>query len=139
MYNYRTGEETVVTFKNKTYSETPGFGLRNRFLLTVICYPINHWLEVSREVDISRARIYSLTTDRQPVTYWATNHLLESVSILTHKKRRKGKCILQMLPVFRHCMKRNPVMNFDCNRGIYMYFVSLCCEQTTLHRQTLWK
>ena len=79
MYNYRTGEETVVTFKNKTYSETPGFGLRNRFLLTVICYPINHWLEVSREVDISRARIYSLTTDRQPVTYCATNHLLERI------------------------------------------------------------
>ena len=30
--------------------------LRNRFLLTVICCPIYHWLEISREVDISRAR-----------------------------------------------------------------------------------
>ena len=30
--------------------------LRNRFLLTLICCPIYHWLEVSREVDISRAR-----------------------------------------------------------------------------------
>ena len=28
--------------------------LRNRFLLTVICCPVNHWLEVSREVDISQ-------------------------------------------------------------------------------------
>ena len=30
--------------------------LRERFLLTVICYQIFHWLETSREVDISRAR-----------------------------------------------------------------------------------
>ena len=29
--------------------------LRNKFLLIVICCPIYHWLEVSREVDISRA------------------------------------------------------------------------------------
>ena len=29
--------------------------LRNRFLLAVICCPIYHWLEVSHEVDISRA------------------------------------------------------------------------------------
>ena len=38
--------------------------------------------EVSREVDISRARsamIYSLTTDRQPVIYWATNPLLARI------------------------------------------------------------
>ena len=30
--------------------------LRNRFLLTVICYPIYHWLEVSVEVDTSRVQ-----------------------------------------------------------------------------------
>ena len=38
--------------------------------------------EVSREVDISRVRsamIYSLTTDRQPVIYWATNPLLARI------------------------------------------------------------
>ena len=29
---------------------------RNRFLLTVICCPIYHWLEDSPEVDISRAQ-----------------------------------------------------------------------------------
>ena len=29
-----------------------------------------------------------------------------------------------MLPVFCHCMKRNPAKNFDCNRGIYIYFIS---------------
>ena len=30
--------------------------LRNRFLFPVICGSINHWLEVSRQGDISRAR-----------------------------------------------------------------------------------
>ena len=52
--------------------------LRNRFLLTVICCPIYHWSEVSREVDISPARSASdiLTTDRQPVIYRATNQVL---------------------------------------------------------------
>ena len=30
--------------------------LRNRLLLTVICCPIYHWLEVSRKVIISRAQ-----------------------------------------------------------------------------------
>ena len=30
--------------------------LRNRFFLIVIFCPVYHWLEVSREVDISRAR-----------------------------------------------------------------------------------
>ena len=33
--------------------------LRNRFLPTVICCPIHHWLAVSREVDISRAQSVS--------------------------------------------------------------------------------
>ena len=33
-----------------------GNGLRNRFLLTVICFSIYHWLEVSCKVDILRAR-----------------------------------------------------------------------------------
>ena len=30
--------------------------LRNRFLLALICCPIYHWLDVSREVDVSRAQ-----------------------------------------------------------------------------------
>ena len=33
----------------------------------MICCPIYHWLEVSRKVNISQARvIYSLKTDQQP-------------------------------------------------------------------------
>ena len=48
----------------------------------------------------------------------------KTVLILTHKKRQKGKCYLQMFPVFCYYMKRNPAKNFDCNRGIYMYFES---------------
>ena len=38
--------------------------LRNRFLLTVICFPIYHWLEVSREVNISQApSVGDISTD----------------------------------------------------------------------------
>ena len=38
--------------------------LRNMFLLTVICCPIYHWSEVSREVDISPAhRASDIFTD----------------------------------------------------------------------------
>ena len=47
-------EKKVVNIE--TYKIIAKIILRNRLLLTVICYPIYHWLEVSREVDISRAR-----------------------------------------------------------------------------------
>ena len=26
-------------------------------------------------------------------------------------------------------MKRNPAKNFDCNKGIYMYFISFWCKK----------
>ena len=53
--------------------------------------------------------IYSLTTDRQPVIYWTTNHLLARLYFYSNtQKRRKSKCSLQMLPVFHQYMKRNP-------------------------------
>ena len=45
----------------------------------------------------------------------------DSISILTHKNRRKGKFSVQVLPVFPHYMTRNAVKNFDCNRGVYMF------------------
>ena len=63
--------------------------------------------------------IYSLTTDQQPVIYWATHKSLVSktISILTHKKRQKRKCILQQLPVFHHYMSNNPTKTFDCIRA----------------------
>ena len=37
-------------------SDVIALKLKNRFLLTMICCSIYHWLEVSHEVDISRAR-----------------------------------------------------------------------------------
>ena len=78
------------------------------------------WINHEREARV----IYSLTTDRQPVIYWATNHLLARIYFDSMKKKRlKGKCILQMVSVFRH-YTRSPAKNFECNRGIYMYFVS---------------
>ena len=67
--------------------------LRNRFLLTVIYCSIYHWLEVSRKVDISRARSASdiITDDWQPVIYWATNHLLARIYFdsNTHETTKK--------------------------------------------------
>ena len=54
--------------------------LSNWFLLTVICCPIYHWLEVSREVDISRARSASdIFTDDWPTT----SHILGNKSLLS--------------------------------------------------------
>ena len=58
--------------------------------------------------------IYSLTTDRQPVIYWATNHLLVRLYFDSNtQETTKGKCIFQKLPVFHHYMKRNPAKTFD--------------------------
>ena len=42
---------------------------RNRFLLTVICFPIYHWLEVSHEVNISQAQsVGDIFTEDWPTT-----------------------------------------------------------------------
>ena len=51
------------------------FCLRNRFLFPVICGSINHWLEVSRQGDISRARSASdIYTDGWPTTSDLLSH-----------------------------------------------------------------
>ena len=76
------------------------FYLKNRFLLTLICWPIYHWLEVNREV-----YIYSLTIDQHPVIYWTTKHVLailcfDSSTQETFKKRRKGKCFNSDVLIF---------------------------------------
>ena len=74
-------------------------------------------------MDRSHARIiYSLTTDRQPVIYWARNHLLarlffDSNTQETTKRQVYPSDFSSFLPF----MKRNPAKNFDCNRGICMY------------------
>ena len=111
--------------------------LRNRFWLTVICCQyITGWRSVMKWVfqELEARVIYSLTTDRQPIIFWRQITCKHgSVTFLTHKKQRKGKCILQMLPLSCHYMKRNSAKNFDCNRGIYMYSVNFLCEKVTLH------
>ena len=91
------------------------------------------WIFHEREARVK----YSLTTDRQPVIYWTTNHLLARICLdsnthththtHTHtRKRRKGKCILRMFPVFRHYMKRNTaktlsvIVEFTCISSVLM-------------------
>ena len=82
--------------------------------------------------------IYSLMTDRQPVIYWATNHLLarfylDSNTEETTKRQVYPSDVSSFLPL------RNPAKNLDCNRGIYMFFLSFWREKMTLHRLMLWK
>ena len=50
-----------------------------------------------------------------------TVSLLARISILTHKKRGGGNCILQMFPVFPPFHEKKSRQDLDCNRGIYMY------------------
>ena len=54
----------------KRFMVTVLFCLRNRFLLTAICWPIYHWLAVSREVNISRAQS---TSDIFTEVYFISN------------------------------------------------------------------
>ena len=100
------------TYRCAGLSKQQPFYLRGRFLLTVICCPIYHcWRSVVKWIyhECVVRVIYSMTTDRQPVIYWAKKQ--DSISILTHKKLRKGKCILQVFPVFPPLHIRNPAEN----------------------------
>ena len=68
------------------------------------------WIYHVREARV----IYSLTTDRRPVSEYIWHQIAcyqDSISILTHKKRGEGDYILQLFPVFRRYMKRNPTKN----------------------------
>ena len=90
--------------------------LSNRFLPTVICCPLYHWLEVSHEVDISGASSMSdIFTDKLPTT----TEMLGNKSLASKTLRNDKKANVRY-----HYMKRNPTKNFDCNRGVYMYFLS---------------
>ena len=52
----RVGGSSVCTFTITLVLRISYLHLRDRFLLTVTCCPVYHWLVASREVDISRAR-----------------------------------------------------------------------------------
>ena len=53
------------------------------------------------------------------------NHMLARLYFDSYSQETtKSRCILKVFLVFRHYMKRNPTKNFDCNKGILMYFVS---------------
>ena len=117
--------------------------LKQRFLLTVIYCQIYHWLEVSHEVDISQARSASdIFIEDWPITCDILgNKSLVSRTLFRFLPREMTKRHVYPSDVssFCHYMKRNPAKNFDCNSGLYMYFVSFWCEKTMLHRLTSWK
>ena len=84
------------------------------------------WIFHEREARV----IHSLTTDLQPVIYWATNHLLARLyfSSNTHtkqnnnnKKRTKRQVYPSDIANFPPLHEKSPDKNFDCNRGVYMY------------------
>ena len=73
--------------------------LRNRSALAVIYWVINHCLEVSCKVDqiTSTERewfIFLQLIDKLWFITQQITHKSWSISILTHRKRRKGNCIL---------------------------------------------
>ena len=73
--------------------------LRNRAALAVICWVINHCLEVSCKVDqITSAErewfIFLQLADKVWFITQQITHKSWSISILTHRKRRKCNCIL---------------------------------------------
>ena len=84
--------EDDMLFSNMCY-------LRNRSALAVIYWVINHCLEVSCKVDqITSAErewfIFLQLTDKLWFITQQITHKSWSISILTHRKRRKGNCIL---------------------------------------------
>ena len=117
--------------------------LRNRSVLAVICWVINHCLEVICKVDqITSAEREWVTFLQLSDKQWFITHPITqkswSISILTHWKRRKSNCILQILPTFRHWIK-NPANTLDCNADVYMHCLRSWRTKTTLHRLTPWK
>ena len=119
---------SITIFHNASLDWIHVVDLRNRSTLAVICCVIiNHCLEVSCKVDeITSAErewfIYLQLTDK---LWFITQQIMQkswSILILTHRKRRKSNCILQILPTFRHRI-RNPTNSFDCNAVVYMHFL----------------
>ena len=79
------------------------------------------WINHEREARV----IYSLTTDRQPVIYGATNHLLaricfDSNTYETTKRQVYHSDVFSFPPLH----EKKSRQEFDCNRGSYMYFVT---------------
>ena len=93
----------------------------------MICCPIYHWLEVSREVDISRARSASdIFTDDCPTTSDIFGNKSLVSKILFRFKHTRNDDIRHMYPDVAsfHPLHEKNSHYFDCNRGVYMYFVS---------------
>ena len=78
------------------------------------------WIYHARKARV----IYSLTTDRQPVIYWATNHLLAGIYIdSTTQETMRRQVHPSDVSSFPPLHEKNLAKNFDCNRGVYMYFI----------------
>ena len=62
--------------------------------------------------------IYSLTTERQSVIYWAKITCeQDSISILTHKKMMKRQVYSSEDAIFTPLHEKKSCLNFDCSGG----------------------
>ena len=88
------------------------------------------WIYHESEVQL----IYPLSTDRQPVIYWATNHLLERIYFDSYTQE-KAVVSFRLFQISAFALK-NPANISDCNTDVYTYFLSLICTKMMLHRLT---
>ena len=69
--------------------------------------------------------IFSLTTDRQPVIYWATNQVLARFYFdSSTQETTKRQVYPSDVSSFLLLQEMKSRQNVDCIKGIYMYFVS---------------
>ena len=77
--------------------------------------------------------IYSLTTDRQPVIYWATNHLFarlyfHSISIIGTKSRKEDHCVI----IYDRVMVLALCTSSDDLLSMYQVLVPFCTFRNML-------
>ena len=71
-------------------------------------------------------------TDKQIIITQQCTHYSWSVSILTHKKRRKSSLSFIFCQLSAIALKKSR-QSFDCNASVCMYFFRLKRAETTLH------
>ena len=74
------------------------------------------WILDEREARV----IYSLTIDRQPVIYWATNHMLARLYFDSNTQQNNENASVSFR--FPPLHEKKSRKNLGCNSGVYMYF-----------------
>ena len=113
----------------------------NRSVLAVICWVINHCLEVSCKVDqIVEGEwfIFSQLSNKLWFITQQITHESWSTSILTHIKWQKSNYILLIRPTFCHRIKKS-CQQFDCNVMFTCISYAVDARKMIFHHLTSWK